>query len=313
MEPLISIIIPVYNVESYLPRCLDSIINQSYKNLEIILINDASTDNSLSICNEYKNKDDRIQLISIEHGGLSKARNTGLDIAKGEYIGFVDSDDYIDKDMYKSLYKALANNGADMSVCTFYRDYPDGTKEYDFLETRDTIIFNKDEAIENILIDKTLRNYVWTKLYSAHLFNDLRFPEGKNYEDIFISIKLLEKINKLIYINKFLYYYVIREGSIDSSKKVGNIKDAIEETYRRYKYIKENYYPKLREYNITSMVERIVFSNSELKDKTVLNDYSYIFKDLDEDINSSNKEIIRECCISNFLDYYFEISSLIEK
>ncbi len=312
MEPLISIIVPVYNVEEYLPRCLDSIINQSYKNLEIILINDESTDNSLSICKEFKKKDKRIKLISIKHGGLSKARNTGLDVAKGEYIGFVDSDDFIEEDMYKSLYEAIVKSGAQISVCTFYRYHPD-VLEYDFLESRDEIVFDKEEAIENVLIDKTLRNYVWTKLYSAYIFDDLRFPEGKNFEDIFISIKILEKIDKLIYINKFLYYYVIREGSIDSSKKVENIKDAIEETYRRYKYIKENY-EKYKEYNIAAMIVRLVYCYLDLnQDISLLNEYNYIFSELDKDISSSDIELIKSSCVNNFYNYYCDISSYIEK
>jgi glycosyltransferase involved in cell wall biosynthesis len=312
LEPLISIIVPVYNVEEYLPRCLDSIINQSYKNLEIILINDESTDNSLSICKEFKKKDKRIKLISIKHGGLSKARNTGLDVAKGEYIGFVDSDDFIEEDMYKSLYEAIVKSGAQISVCTFYRYHPD-VLEYDFLESRDEIVFDKEEAIENVLIDKTLRNYVWTKLYSAYIFDDLRFPEGKNFEDIFISIKILEKIDKLIYINKFLYYYVIREGSIDSSKKVENIKDAIEETYRRYKYIKENY-EKYKEYNIAAMIVRLVYCYLDLnQDISLLNEYNYIFSELDKDISSSDIELIKSSCVNNFYNYYCDISSYIEK
>ena len=312
MEPLISIIVPVYNVETYISKCLDSIINQTYKNLEIILINDESTDNSLSICNEYKNKDDRIKVISIKHGGLSKARNTGLDIAKGDYIGFVDSDDYINEDMYKSLYDALVSSGSDISVCSFYR-HEQGNFECDFNVDEDIITFDRENAIKNILIDKILRNYVWTKLYPAYVFDDLRFPEGKNFEDIFISIKILEKINKLIFINKNLYNYVIRDGSIDSCKSPDNIKDAIEETYRRYKYIKEKYHNKYKEYNITAMIVRLVYAFSELHDDLdVFSEYSYIIKELDEDLNNSDKELIKNSCVADHFEKYCNLSNLIK-
>jgi glycosyltransferase involved in cell wall biosynthesis len=314
MEPLISIIIPVYNVDFYLTRCLKSVINQTYKNLEIIIVDDESEDDSLSICNEFKNKDSRIKVISIKHGGLSKARNTGLDIAKGDYIGFVDSDDCIDKDMFKKLYETLVNNGADISVCNFYRFYENGFLEHDFKATEDLIVLDRNDAIAYLLDDKILRNYVWTKLYSRHLFDGLRFPEGKTYEDIFIALKIFEKINKLAYINDGLYYYYIRSGSIVSSKKEENIKDGLEETYRRYKYVKETYYPKYKEYNITSMIERIVYCAYEISEESnLLKDHSFILKELDEDISTSSKDIISRSCRPHFFDYYCKLSASIEK
>jgi hypothetical protein len=212
--------------------------------------------------------------------------------------------------MYKSLYDALVSSGSEISVCSFYR-YEQGIFGCDFNINEDIITFDRENAIKNILIDKTLRNYVWTKLYSAYIFDDLRFPEGKNYEDIFISIKILEKINKLIYINKNLYYYVIREGSIDSSKNPKNIKDAIEETYRRYKYVKEKYKNKFREYNISAMILRLVYSFSELNnDIDAFSQYSYIIKELDEDISNSDKELIKSNCISNHYEFYCSLSNI---
>jgi len=182
MSDLISIIIPVYNVEKYLERCVKSVINQTYKNLEIILVDDGAKDNSGKMCDELSKLDSRIKVIHKENGGLSDARNFGLKIATGDYIGFVDSDDYIADDMYETLYHTIKNNNADISIVSFYEMYKEkviGVRDSGNLE-----ILSKQEAMKELLIDTKIQSYAWNKLFKKELFNDLKFPTGKNFEDI---------------------------------------------------------------------------------------------------------------------------------
>lgn len=275
MDPLISIIVPIYKVENYLRKCIETIMNQTYKNIEIILVDDGSPDNSAQICDEYAQQDNRIVVIHQKNGGLSNARNSGLNIAKGEYIGFVDGDDYIENDMYETLYNAIKENNAQMAICDFYivnekqEEIPNEIKT----EMKEDIkIFNKKEAMEEMLIDKNIRGYVWTKLFKKDCFKNLRFPEGKNYEDIAISIKCFEKTEQIVYINKQKYYYLQRANSIDHVKSEKNLSDALDVSYERYKYVKENY-PELKENNIYAFIHRILCVYKDLKKMNYMNVY----------------------------------------
>lgn len=275
MEPLISIIVPIYKVEKYVTKCIETIMNQTYKNIEIILVDDGSPDNSAQICDEYAKKDNRIVVIHQKNGGLSNARNSGLNIAKGEYIGFVDGDDYISNDMYETLYNAIKENNAQMSICDFYivnekeEELPNKVKT----EIKEDIkIFNRQEAMREMLIDKNIRGYVWTKLFKKECFENLRFPEGRNYEDIAISIKCFEKTDKIVYINKQKYYYLQRENSIDHIKSEKNLCDALDVSYERYKNVKENY-PELKEDNIYAFIHRILCVYKDLKKMNYMDVY----------------------------------------
>lgn len=267
MEPLISIIVPIYKVEKYVEKCIETIINQTYKNLEIILVDDGSPDNCPQICDEYAKKDSRIIVIHQKNGGLSNARNSGLNIAKGEFIGFVDGDDYIANDMYETLYNAIIDNDAQMSICNFYIVNEKEEKMQNEIQTNikeDVKVFNHQEAMKEMLIDKNIRGYVWTKLFKRECFELLRFPEGRNYEDIAVSIKCFEKTEKIVYINKQKYYYVQRENSIDHIKSERNLRDAIEVSYERYKYVKNNY-PEIEEYNVYAFIHRILCVYKDFK------------------------------------------------
>ena len=200
MSDLISIIIPVYNVEKYLERCVKSVINQTYKNLEIILVDDGAKDNSGKMCDELSKLDSRIKVIHKENGGLSDARNFGLKIATGDYIGFVDSDDYIADDMYETLYYTIKNNNADISIVSFYEMYKEkviGVRDSGNLE-----ILSKQEAMKELLIDTKIQSYAWNKLFKKELFNDLKFPTGKNFEDIATTLLLFEKCDKVALLEK---------------------------------------------------------------------------------------------------------------
>ena len=257
---LISIIVPVYNVEKYLKRCIESITNQTYKNIEIILVDDGSTDNSSKICDEYKNKDKRIKVIHKTNGGISSARNRGLDIAKGDYIGFVDSDDYISPNMYEILYKELINNKVDISSCDSII-FKDNDIQFKKIESYKKYIMNKLEAIETLIRNNNNVNpSAWNKLYKKKLFKNVRYPEGYVYEDILTTYLVIEKSNKLIHIKYPLYAYNNRSESIIHNKKnkIKTIYDQLEMIEQRSNLI-INKYPKLRKNVINNYVLHILY------------------------------------------------------
>ena len=212
---MISVIVPVYNVERYIRQCVESILEQTYADLEIILVDDGSTDGSGSICDEYKLKDDRVVVIHKCNGGLSDARNAGLDIARGEYIGFVDSDDYIEPDMYEVLYKNCERYAADLAAARFVKFNTQGEVRKNFTENIE--VFSREEMLRLFIVGD--RRYeitmsVWDRLYKRELISDLRFPVGKCYEDIVFSTKVIEKSKINVYIDRALYHYRLREDSI---------------------------------------------------------------------------------------------------
>ena len=212
--PLITVIVPVYNVEKYLPRCVDSIINQTYKNLEIILVDDGSTDSSPAICDGYAKKDSRVNVIHKQNGGASSARNAALDIASGDYIGFVDSDDYINHDMYASLLNSIVASVSDMAICE---------SEYVVNGVSDFTAFNvgldcdeisaRDFMREVINVNQTM-TVLWNKIYKNFVWDDIRFPDYKVYEDEAIWLSVYKKITKVSVVHKCLYTYFKTDGSI---------------------------------------------------------------------------------------------------
>jgi len=214
-KPLISIIVPVYNVEAYLPKSLDSIINQTYENLEIIVVNDGSTDNSPQICEEYAKRDSRIKLLHKKNGGLSSARNAGLDIANGEYIGFVDSDDYIEENMYLEMLNSLKKYDANLVICSYFSDreikYP----------CEKSMLVNVDFVFKLYLKDQ-IQAYAWNKLYSKDIFKDIRYTDGILFEDMDVFLPILKKAEKIVLLNDKLYHYIKRKNSIINS--IFNIK-----------------------------------------------------------------------------------------
>ena len=250
----ISIIIPVYNVEKYLERCLDSVLNQSYKNLEIILINDGSTDNSLDICLKYAKKDNRIKLINQNNSGISEVRNKGLEAAKGEYIAFVDSDDVIDKDMFKTLYNNLLKYDSDISSCNYkiFHNKINFDKEEYYNK-----IFTKEESLKDIISNGVLTNFLWNKLFKKELFNNIKFPKNMIYEDMYVMPKIIEKTTKIVYTNQILYGYFQRENSYVNSFD--------EDKNKNYFLVINNVYNDLKKYN---------FLDKELKNYKVFSIYS---------------------------------------
>lgn len=250
MGEKISVIVPVYNVEQYLERCVDSIINQTYTNLEIILVNDGSTDNSGKLCDELAKKDERIRVIHKENGGLSDARNRGIDEAESDLVGFIDSDDYIDSDMYEVLLKSLNDTDADLSMCALYDVY-NNTPEAQ-VTNKETWKLSSEQAIKMVMEAKILSVTAVNKLYRKSLFTDLKFEVGKIAEDAFIMIKLLDKCEKIVATNEKKYYYVHRENSITTQKFSTKFLNVIEAYEQNSNIILEKY-PKLKDVAQTRM------------------------------------------------------------
>ena len=240
MNDLISVIIPVYNVEKYLEKCINSVINQTYKNLEIILVNDGSTDNCPYICDEFAKKDNRIKVIHKQNGGLSSARNAGLDVANGQYIGFVDSDDYINPEMYQKLYEALISQNADLSICS-YEEVTEKGKSIDGFSPINDEILDANNALLKLNQEKFWYFVVTvSKLYSKNIFENIRFPENRINEDEFVIHEIFYNCKKIATIPNKLYYYVQRSGSITKSKKTIKNFDVIYAMFARVEFYKLN-------------------------------------------------------------------------
>lgn len=217
MKELISVIVPVYNVEDYIHKCVDTIVNQTYKNLEIILVDDGSTDNSGKICDELAQTDSRIRVIHKKNGGLSDARNAGIEVAKGEYLGFVDSDDYIDLEMYSVLMKNLKDTGAALATCG--RIFVTNGGEVPEITENKPVCMSSDQAIKDLfLYNSMVFHAAWDKLYKRELFSDIKFPVGRLFEDAAIMFRIFEKAGKITATKKQMYYYIQRQGSISNCK-----------------------------------------------------------------------------------------------
>ena len=212
---MISVIIPVFNVETYVKECIESVIQQTYVDLEVIIIDDGSTDNSGKICDQYAEFDRRIKVIHQKNQGLSAARNQGLDIAKGDYIVFVDSDDYIEKDMIERLYKALVVNNADLVICNIKKFYGE-TQVLNEIKSplKDEIVLPY-EAIEKLFQSESWYYVVsWNKIYSKELWNQIRFPIGYIHEDEAVIHRIFKRCTKIVILEDQLYYYRQHDNSI---------------------------------------------------------------------------------------------------
>ena len=223
MDDKITVIVPVYNVENYLRKCLDSIIAQTYKNIEIIVVNDGSTDASGQICQEYTQIDNRIVYIEKENGGLSEARNVGLDKMTGSYVTFIDSDDWAELDYVEILYKKIIEYQADISVGNYY-SYNEDEETYYFHIYGDSYyekVYDNISIFENLYESQEMKSFAlisaWGKLYKAKLFDYLRFEKGKLGEDGYFNQKMYLSVNKVVYLNKGLYAYRQRSGSITNT------------------------------------------------------------------------------------------------
>ena len=238
MCPKISVIVPIYNVEQYLDQCVQSILNQYYSHLEIILVDDGSEDRCPQMCDDWASKDPRIIVIHKNNGGLSDARNAGLDICTGDYIAFVDSDDWIDPGMFQVMMQAIQQEEADLCACGIISCYQDrevrwGNREY--------ITGNSEVMLDRLYSDSVFPVCSWNKLYRRELWTGLRFPVGKICEDAFTTYLILHKSEKIVQIKEALYYYRIRPKSIMTSSFSKSSMDEEEAWRLNSEFIRQNY------------------------------------------------------------------------
>lgn len=280
---MISVVIPIYNVEKYLKKCIESVINQTYKNLEIILVNDGSTDNSKNIIDEYSLIDNRIKVINKKNGGLSDARNVGIEIAKGDYITFLDSDDWIELNMYEKLHEYIKQENADIVQCSYQEVYNEEVDNQNIKEEI-KIILGK-ESLYNLYGENHVKTVVvWNKLYKIQLFDNIRFPKGKIHEDESTTYKLLYQANKIVDCNLPLVYYRQRQGSIINSKF--NIKklDKLEAFHERLEFYRKKNLKELEQITLLQILDFTNLFYIKIKDSDDIDNKDEILKLLRQSI-----------------------------
>lgn len=242
-DKLISVIVPVYMGEQWLPRCIDTIINQTYSNLDIILVNDGSPDNSGTICDEYACKDARIRVVHKENGGLSDARNAGLDVARGDYIMFVDEDDMIHPQMVSIMLKTITDNDADIAVCKFEMVPDVDIDQYAHLSENPRVeCFEQPDIMNQLYYRNLLTVVAWDKMYRKEVFEKSRYIKGRIHDDESAIHYILHACKRVAYLDEKLYYYVQREGSITSKRKIAYYYDGWRAYEERYDFLKHHGY-----------------------------------------------------------------------
>lgn len=314
----ISVIVPFYNVENYANRCINSIVNQTYKNLEIILVDDGSKDSSGIICDEWKDKDSRITVIHKQNGGLSDARNEGIKYATGEYIAFIDSDDFIDKDMFEVLYNNIKETDSQISVCKYIQVEDD--EKFKFIKSKEKTMYSKREAIEELLSEKKITNHAWNKLYKKELFKTIRYPKGRNFEDIGTTYKLFSECDRIVYSPCECYAYIVRGNSITGNVSEKSLLDQVFLVKERYEYIDKKF--NLKNNNFINRIYFIYryhmsickFLNKEVYyKKEIINEYKF-FKENYKKIRSyiKNKRFLYDLLFYN-RNLFFYIVKLLYK
>ena len=253
--PLISIIVPVWNVESFLPKCLNSLLGQTYENLEILLVDDGSTDSSGLICDAFARKDRRIKVIHQENAGVSAARNRALEVATGEYFGFVDPDDWCALDMFEYLYDGLKKYNADISACRYFRVVPD-RQIYSNCDGVDQL-FSRDGIITNIVTQFDFRVVFWNKLFCRRLFDGVRFPEGVIFEGLRAMPKILLKVNRVVYRGYPKYYYYDNSESYINSRRLSLLLDRPVSFISQYNDLC-HLYPELEEVLLSNFIKGLI-------------------------------------------------------
>ncbi len=266
--PKVSIIVPVYNVEKYIEKCLNSLVKQTMEDIEIIIVNDGSKDNSINVINKFiKQYPEKIQYLEKKNGGLSDARNYGLPYAKGEYIAFLDSDDYVEEDMYEKMYKLAKKENSDMVECDFIWEYPNKQKE-----DIGQIYTNKKQMLEKV------RVVAWNKLIKTNIVieNKITFPKGYRYEDVEFTYKLVPYLNRVSFLKKPCVHYVQRENSISNlqnerTKEIFNVLDHVLDFYKKNniydEYKEELEYIYTRYLLCSSLLRMVKIKNKKIKNK----------------------------------------------
>lgn len=275
MGEKVSIIVPIYKVEKYLNKCIDSIVNQTYNNLEIILVDDGSPDNCPKICDEYAKKDNRIKVVHKQNKGVSSARNTGLDISTGDYIMFIDGDDYIELNMIECMLKNMFDNNVDIVICNINYVF----KEKEFIKYNESDqILNNYEAMKEFISDGIVQAVVWNKLYKKSILKNMKFVINKVHEDELFSYEVISRVNNIYYNSNAFYNYVQREDSITGKFSIKRL-DGVDAAYQIMNSMKENY-PSLY------IQEKINFLN------LCIYSYQMILKNIEIDKDKKGRKIL---------------------
>ena len=274
---LISVVIPVYNVEKYVVQCIKSVLNQIYTKLDIIVVDDGSTDNSGQICDRYAKEDTRIRVIHKENGGLSDARNRGIEEAIGRYIIFIDSDDYVSPNYVDNLYNLVKKNGCDIGVtCAIKYNYK--TKylcKTESMKSQETKVFNSEQAIKNMLYRQDIPIYAWAKIYNRELFDYIQFPNGELFEDLGTEYLLFHEASKIAFNPVRDYFYLQRTNSIITSKYNSNKMIQVYNCEKIIEFVREKY-PKIEKAAISKCFVTTLNHYSTIpKGRKFINDRKY--------------------------------------
>lgn len=295
-DELVSIVVPIYNVELYLTKCLDSLIKQTYQNIEIILVNDGSTDNSKQICLEYVNKDKRIKYIEKKNGGLSDARNVGIDNANGNYLVFVDSDDYVNVNFISNLYLNLKETNSDISVCSF-KKVSDSYQDISICEENITKCYSGKSKFNNLYNDNAdVTTVAWNKMYRKHLFTKIKYPKGKIHEDEFVIFDLLNNSSKIVYSSCEYYYYLQRDNSITATYNIKRT-DKLTALKGRMKSFEKLGYQRWYDNTLYNYCYQLIY-NIKMITRTFPNSYSKQLLGYKKELNNYLKDLLKSIYVN---------------
>lgn len=284
----VSVVVPIYKVEKYLEKCVDSILNQTYKDLEIILVNDGSPDKSGKIAEQFAMKDSRIIVVHKENGGLSEARNVGMQYVSGDFTIFVDSDDWLDQMMVEKLVKVCANYQADVVQAAFYYAYDD----YLLFDSRlykkeqPPEIYDNKKLMSQLVMNERVKNFAWGKLYKTSLIKDIPFQNGVLFEDVFWAHHVMQRVKKFVSLNDPLCFYYQREDSIVATYTTRNL-DIIKGLKERHRFIEEFY-------------EELTDESYKVLLKTNLIHYNLLLRNRKKDRAGLNKKEIRMYILEHY-------------
>ncbi len=292
MQPKVSVIVPIYNVEKYIQKCIDSILSQTFTDFELILVDDGSPDKCGEICEQYALKDNRIKVVHKENGGLSDARNAGMKYANGLYTIFIDSDDWIKSTMIGEIVKLIDEYNADIIQVGFYYAYKDYLLYDDryYCENDKPVVLDNFSLMKELVINERVKNFAWGKLYKTELIKDIPFKKGVLFEDVFWAHQVMQRVNKYVLSNKPLCYYLQREDSIVATYTIRNL-DIIKGLKERHEFI-EKHYP-----NLSDESYKLIL-------KTSLLHHSLLLRNKDKDKEKIHRKNIQEYINHNYKELY---------
>jgi len=315
-KPVISVIIPMYNAEKYVEKCIESLIKQTYQNLEIIIVNDGSTDGSKEVCEKYTQKDSRITLINTENRGAGSARNTGIDIAKGKYISFIDSDDYVCNDYYERFYNMIQKTDADIAIGRYQR-----VSEHETMQFINSGKIKERTNMEELLVlygedeDKYINAVLVTnKLFKRELFEDnVRFPIGRLIDDEFIIYKLIYKSKKIVCTDDVMYAYVQSDSSVMRKNfKEKRVHDTIDVYDEVYAFFKENGNDELNKKILVRYLSYCVELAQKTSTSIVIDDKKKVYQYLNEKFEQKSKEAKEKIELEIYQNFYSEFHKIID-